>query len=119
MEIKPDLKGFENKETMSQQSSTSKVKSDALSAYSEKWSVRFTEKGLAFYAKTCQEKRSLKCKQAKKNMEQIGVLMESTDNVDSVQSQLGKCIKCYEEANDTHESFLSLNLPESEVQRQK
>jgi len=85
VKIELGLKGFENKETMSQQSCTS------------------SSKGLAFYAKTCQEKRSLKCKQVKKNMEQIRVLMESTDNVNSVQSQLGKCIKCY----DTHESFLN------------
>lgn len=98
MKIELDLKGFENKETMSQQSCTSRAKSDVLPTHSVKRSVKFTEKGLAFYVKMCQEKRSLKCKQAKKYMEQIRVLMESTDNVNSVQSQLGKCIKCYEEA---------------------
>jgi len=51
-------------------------------------------------------------------MEQIRVLMESTDNENSVQSQLGKCIKCYGEANDTHESFLNWNFSKSVVQRQ-
>ena len=51
-------------------------------------------------------------------MEQMCVLMKSTDDVHAVQYQLGQFIQCYEEANETHESFLNLNLPESEVERQ-
>ena len=99
----------------------SKAKSDALSVPSVKWTIKFTMKGLAFYVKTCQEKKFLKCKQAKRNMEQVRVLMEYkyTDNVKSVQSQLGKFIYMYyEEVNDIHESILNLNLPEDDVERQ-
>ena len=61
-----------------------------------KRSVKFTSKGLAFYLKTCQEKRSLKCKHVKRSMDKMRDLMEYIDNVNSVQAQLSKCIKCFE-----------------------
>lgn len=93
---------------------TSKAKSDAASLPSVKCGTKFTMKGLEFYAKTCQEKkkRTLKCKQAKRYMEQVRVWMKSTDKVNSVQSERGKFTQSYEEANDMHECFLNLNLPE-------
>lgn len=46
------------------------------------------------------------------NMEQVRVWMKSTDKVNSVQSERGKFTQSYEEANDMHECFLNLNLPE-------
>lgn len=45
-------------------------------------------------------------------MEQVRVWMKSTDKVNSVQSERGKFTQSYEEANDMHECFLNLNLPE-------
>lgn len=81
-----------------------------------KRSVRFTSKGLEFYLKTCQATRPLKCKQVKKCMDKMRDLMESNDNVNSVQAQLSKCIQCFEEASDMHEA--NLNLPEVKVEWQ-
>ena len=51
-------------------------------------------------------------------MEQMCVLMKSTHDVNAVQSQLGQLIQCNDEANETHEYFVNLILPESEVERQ-
>lgn len=42
---------------------TSKSQNE-MDAPSDKRNVKFTPKGLAFYTKTCQEKRRSKCKQA-------------------------------------------------------
>lgn len=83
-----------------------------------KRSVKFTSKGLEFYKKTCQEKRSLKCKQVKRSMDKMSDLMVSNDNVNSVQAELSKCIKCFEEAKETHDTIMNLNLPKDEVERQ-
>lgn len=91
---------------------------DSVSVLSKR-SVKFTSKGLAFYLKTCQEKRSLKCKHVKRSMDKICDFMISIDNVNSVQTELNKCIKCFEEAKDLHEAILNLNLPEDEEKRQK
>ena len=44
--------------------------------------------------------------------------MKSTDDVNAVQSLLGQRIQCYEQANETHELFVNLNLPKGEVERQ-
>lgn len=83
VEIKIKLKWFVTKETMSD--TASKAKSDT-SLPSVKRRIKFTAKGLKFFVKMRQETRSLKCKHVKKYME----LMESTDNVNSVQSHLGR-----------------------------
>lgn len=50
-------------------------------------------------------------------MDKIRVLM-STDNVQAVSFELANCIKCYEDARKTHESFLILPLPQDEVVKQ-
>ena len=64
------------------------------------------------------KKRSTKCKQAKRCMESICALIESKENVNSVNSELFKFIKYYQDANDMHESFVKLPLPQYEVTRQ-
>lgn len=51
-------------------------------------------------------------------MEQIHVLMESTDNVKPVQSCLTKLIKCHDEANDRHEDVINLVLPKDKSESQ-
>ena len=94
------------------------AKSDMLPVSAAPRNVKFTAKGLAFHIEMSKKNRSLKCKQAEKYMEQMSVLMESTDDVNAVQYQLGQFIQCYEEANATHESFVNVNLPKSEVERQ-
>lgn len=80
--------------------------------------MKFTAKGLAFFMQTCQKKRSAKFKQAMKYIESMRELMESTENVKSVQGHLCDFIKCYEEAMEKHNSFINMNLPEEEVERQ-
>ena len=79
---------------------------------------KFTAKGLSLYIQTCQEKRSAEIKQARKCIEPMRVMMESTDNVRSVQGHLCNFIKCYEEAMEMHESYISMDLPEEEFERQ-
>ncbi|XP_023192317.1 uncharacterized protein LOC111609249 isoform X1 [Xiphophorus maculatus] len=95
-----------------------KSKEDDTQMSREKRNIKFTPKGLEFYIKTCQEKRSLKCQQASKLVEKISALMTSQENVKKVSSDFVKFIKCYQDATDLHESFLSLPLPEEEVKRQ-
>ncbi|XP_027860260.1 uncharacterized protein LOC114136464 [Xiphophorus couchianus] len=95
-----------------------KSKEDDTQMSQEKRNIKFTPKGLEFYIKTCQEKRSLKCKQASKLVEKISALMTSQENVKKVSSDFVKFIKCYQDATDLHESVLSLPLPEEEVKRQ-
>lgn len=45
-------------------------------------------------------------------------LMVSNDNVNSVQAELSKCVKCFEEAKETHNTIMNLKLPKDEVERQ-
>ena len=85
---------------------------------SAKRHIKLTSKGLGFYTEMCQQKRSTKCKQAKGYLENIHALMASNENVNSVNIELSKFIKCYQDANDMHESFVSLPLPQDEVVRQ-
>lgn len=80
--------------------------------------ISLTAKGMMFFIQTCQEKRGIKCKQAKKYMNQLNNLTQSTDNVNSTNSILSKLITCFEEATQMHESFMSLDLPEDEVEKQ-
>ncbi|XP_035984850.1 uncharacterized protein LOC118558384 [Fundulus heteroclitus] len=97
--------------------SDAKSKEDDTQMPQEKRNIKFTQKGLEFYIKTCQENRSLKCKQASKFKEKIAS-MTSRENFKKVSSDFVKFIKCYQDATDLHESFLSLPLPEEEVKRQ-
>lgn len=46
------------------------------------------------------------------------MLMESKENVTDVQYELSTFIKCCDEAKEEHESFLSLPIPQDEVERQ-
>lgn len=85
---------------------------------SSKRSIKFTSKGLSFYMKTCQEKRSAKCKQAKRIMEDLNVLMESKDKADSVNSLLATFIQSYQDAKDSHDNFTSLPIPPDELKKQ-
>ena len=87
-------------------------------APSAKRDIKLTSKGLAFYTEMCQKKRSTKCKQAKKCLENIRALMASKENVNSVNAELAKLISCCQDANDMHESFVNLPLPQDEVARQ-
>lgn len=80
-----------------------------------KRSIKLTFKGMCFYIKTCQEKRTAKINQAKKLMDKIRALMELNENADVVNTQLALFIKCYEEALDIHETFMELPLPEDEI----
>lgn len=79
-----------------------KSKEDDTQTSQNKRTIKFTQKGLEFYIKTCQEKRSLKCKQASKCMEKISALMTSQENVKKVASDFAKFIKCYQDATDLH-----------------
>ena len=65
-----------------------------------------------------QEKRSVKFKQAKKSVEKITVLMESNDNVDSVNLELANLIQCCQDAKERHLSLINLPLPQDEIKRQ-
>lgn len=80
-----------------------------------KRSIKLTSKGMCFYIRTCQEKRTAKTNQAKKLMDKIRVLIELNENADAVNTQLALFIKCYEEALDIHETFMELPLPEDEI----
>lgn len=91
---------------------------DRQSVLLSKRRVSFTAKGMMFFIQTCQEKRAMKCKQAKMYMNQLNDLMQSTENVNAVNSILNKLITCFEEATQMHESFLSLDLPKDEVEKQ-
>lgn len=86
---------------------------------SSKRSIKFTSKGFSFYLKMCQGKRSAKCKQAKRKMEDVNVLMESKDRADSVTSLLAIFIQCYKDAKDSHDNFTSLPIPPDELNKQK
>jgi len=66
----------------------------------------------------CQQERSTKCKEAKKCLGIIRALMASNENVNSVTAELARFIKFYQDANEIHESFVSLPLPQDEVARQ-
>lgn len=80
-----------------------------------KRSIKLTSKGMCFYIRTCQEKRTAKTNQAKKIMDKIRALIELNENADAVNTQLALFIKCYEEALDIHETFMELPLPEDEI----
>ena len=85
---------------------------------STKRDIKLTFKGLCFYTEMCQEKRSVKCKQAKKFVDKITALMESNENVNSVNLELSKLIQCCDDANELHESLINLPLPQDEMKRQ-
>lgn len=78
----------------------------------------FTDKGMMFFIQTCQEKRSTKCRRAKSYMNQMDKLMHSADNIDAVKSLLDQMITCVDEAKQHHLSFVSLNIPQDEKEKQ-
>lgn len=94
----------------------SKATSDTALAIKRRTS--FTVKGMMFFMQTCQEKRSKKCRQAKLFMNQMDELMHSADNIDVVKSLLGQMMTCVNEAKQHHLSFVSLNIPQDEKERQ-
>ena len=85
---------------------------------SEKRDTKHTVKGLAYHTEKYQGARISKCKQASKCLKRLQVLMESRENVADVQCELNNFIKCYEEAKKEHASFLSLPIPQDEVENQ-
>ena len=85
---------------------------------SSKIVVKMYSKGMEYIVIRYQEKRSAKCKQAKRCMEHMSALMASIQNVDSVKNELAVFMQCYQDANETHTSFMSLPLPKDEVKRQ-
>ena len=85
---------------------------------SSKIVVKMYSKGMEYIVIRYQEKRSAKCKQAKRCMEHMSALMASIQNVDSVKNELAVFMQCYQDANETHTSFMSLPLPKDEVERQ-
>ena len=85
---------------------------------SSKRVVKMSSKGMEYIVIRYQEKRSAKCKQAKRCMEHMSALMASIQNVDSVKNELAVFMQCYQDANETHTSFMSLPLPKDEVERQ-
>ncbi|MEQ2234711.1 hypothetical protein ILYODFUR_034272 [Ilyodon furcidens] len=91
---------------------------EAQSVPLSKCCISLTAKGMMFFIQTCQEKTSIKCKQAKRYMNQLSDLMQSMDNISFANSPLSKLITSFEEATQMHESFLSLDLPEGEIDRQ-
>lgn len=95
----------------------SKAASDTQVALSTKRRRSFTAKGI-FFIQTCQEKRSMKWKQAKTYMKQMDTLMHSANNVDAVKGLLDQMIKCVDEAKQHHLSFISLDLPKDEKEKQ-
>ena len=83
-----------------------------------KRTIKLTPKGLCFYIEMSQEKRSAKFKQAKMSVEKITVLMESNENVNSVNLELANLIQCCQDAKVLHESLINLPLPQDEIKRQ-
>lgn len=67
---------------------------------------------------TCQEKRSVQCRRAKSYMNQMDKLMHSADNIDAVKSLLDQIIICVDEAKQHHLSFVSLDIPQEEKEKQ-
>lgn len=49
-----------------------------------KRNIKLTSEGLCFFMEMSQEKMSVKCKQAKKSVENITALRESHENINSV-----------------------------------
>nr|XP_040024067.1 uncharacterized protein LOC120812302 [Gasterosteus aculeatus aculeatus] len=78
----------------------------------------FTAKGMMFFMQTCQEKRSMQYKRAKSYMNQMDKLMHSADNIDAVKSLLDQIIICVDEAKQHHLSFVSLDIPQDEKEKQ-
>lgn len=84
---------------MSEASKAQLAKSDL--EVSSKRNIQFTEKGLMFYIKTCQDKRSAKFKQARRIMNDLNI-MESKDKADSVNSLLATFLQCCQDAELLH-----------------
>lgn len=94
----------------------SKAKSDT--ALPTRRRTSFTAKGMMFFIQTCQEKRSMQYKRAKSYMNQMDKLMHSADNIDAVKSLLDQIIICVDEAKQHHLSFVSLDIPQDEKEKQ-
>lgn len=93
-------------------------KASDVESLSARRNIKLTSKGLGYYTEMCQQKRSTKCKEAKKCLGNIRELMASNENVNSVTAELAKFIKFDQDANEMHESFVNLPLPQDEVARQ-